>query len=50
LPKCKIIAGTAFDKELKRLAKRYASITNDLAKLLPVLEENPRHGTSLGGD
>ena len=48
--KCKIIYGTLFEKELKRLAKRYASITSDLAILIPILEENPKSGTSLGGE
>lgn len=39
----------SFDKEIKRLGKRYASIANDYQMLLEELEENPQLGTDLGG-
>ena len=39
----------SFDKEMKRLGKRYASMVEDYASLLDELERNPRLGTDLGG-
>ena len=39
----------SFDKEMKRLGKRYASMIEDYASLLDELERNPRLGTDLGG-
>jgi hypothetical protein len=50
LQKCKIITGNSFEKELKQLGKRHASIKNDVAKLILTLQENPRSGTPLGGE
>ena len=38
-----------FDKELKRLRKRYRSIPEDYATLLAELNENPLLGVDLGG-
>ncbi|MEM6523454.1 MAG: type II toxin-antitoxin system RelE/ParE family toxin [Bacteroidota bacterium] len=37
-----------FDKQLKRLAKKYPSIKNDFATLLDDLTENPNRGSSIG--
>ncbi len=37
-----------FDKELKRLAKKYKSIKNDIISLSEELQDNPKSGTSLG--
>jgi hypothetical protein len=37
-----------FDKQVKRLAKKYPSIKNDLIELIEILSENPELGTSLG--
>ena len=37
-----------FQKEAKRLSKRYASFKSDLVKLIEDLEENPIQGDSLG--
>lgn len=37
-----------FDKQAKRLAKKYPSLKNDLGKLINSLSENPDQGTSLG--
>jgi mRNA-degrading endonuclease RelE of RelBE toxin-antitoxin system len=39
-----------FDRELKRLAKKYPSIKSDLSQLINSLEENPVQGDSLGKD
>ena len=38
-----------FDKEVKRLGKRYLSIVKDIIKLREELLENPFLGTDLGG-
>lgn len=38
----------AFDKELKRLSKKYRSIKEDYAKLLAELYANPCAGSDLG--
>ncbi len=37
-----------FDKQIKRLAKKYPSIKEEFAKLLVSLEQKPEQGTSLG--
>ena len=39
----------SFDKEIKRISKRYASIADDYEHLLVELEQNPRLGTDLEG-
>jgi len=39
-----------FDKELKRLSKKYPSMKTDYAGLLDELEINPRLGTPIGKD
>ena len=46
----KIIVRPAFQKQAKRLAKRYKSFPNDLQKLVDELKENAALGTSLGGN
>ena len=38
----------SFEKELKRLGKRYASIADDYERLLEDLAGNPQLGTDLG--
>ena len=38
----------SFDHDLKRLAKRYPSLKEDMFQLMGQLQENPRLGTSLG--
>lgn len=43
-----VVATPEFEKELKFLAKRHASLKNDLQALLDLLKENPNQGTSLG--
>lgn len=39
-----------FEKELKRLSKKYASLKLDYQNLLESLLENPQQGTPLGKD
>ncbi len=39
-----------FDKQLKRLAKKYPSLKNEFAKLLESLEQEPKQGTNLGNN
>ena len=45
-----VLTLTVFDKQLKRLAKKYPSIKNDIARLGQDLQENPTLGKSLGGN
>ena len=45
---CKITASKSFNKELKRLEKRYASLADDYETLLHDLKQNPALGTDLG--
>ncbi len=46
----KIIVRQTFQKQAKRLAKRYKSFPNDLQKLVNQLKENTTLGISLGGN
>lgn len=39
-----------FDKELKKLAKKYPSVKNDYKALVDSLKEEPKQGQSLGKD
>lgn len=39
-----------FEKELRRLAKKYPSVYKDLAALITQLETSPETGTPLGGN
>jgi mRNA-degrading endonuclease RelE of RelBE toxin-antitoxin system len=39
---------TLFEKELKRLAKKYPSIKADYSKLLEILKNEPTTGTPIG--
>jgi len=45
---CKILTIPPFDKQIKRLAKKYPSLKNEFAKLLESLEQNPEQGIHLG--
>ena len=38
-----------FDREIKRLSKRYHSMADDYERLLNEIEGNPHLGTDLGG-
>lgn len=44
----KVVSTLYFDKELKKLAKKYPSIKDDILLLVEELGENPTKGTSLG--
>ena len=44
----KILTIPPFDKQLKRLAKKYPSLKKEFAELLDSLEKNPKQGTNLG--
>lgn len=46
----KVVVRPHFQKQAKRLAKRYKSFPNDLQKLINELKENHAIGTSLGGN
>jgi len=39
-----------FDKELKRLVKKYRSMKSDMALLIDKLQDNPEMGVLLGDD
>lgn len=39
-----------FERALKRLARKYRSIKDDLALFITSLEENPTQGTAIGKD
>jgi len=45
-----IVATVDFEKELKRLAKKYPSIKNDVAGLAETLLNDPRHGVPIGNE
>jgi len=44
----KIFSIAPFDKQLKRLSKKYPSLKKEYIELLHSLEKNPKQGTSLG--
>lgn len=46
----KIIAVQEFERELKRLSKKYKSLKYDYLSLVESLEDNPLMGTSIGKD
>lgn len=39
-----------FDKQLKRLTKKYPSLKNEFAELIETLAEQPKQGTALGNN
>jgi len=39
-----------FDKQLKRLSKKYPSLKTEFAELLESLEKQPKQGTTLGNN
>jgi mRNA-degrading endonuclease RelE of RelBE toxin-antitoxin system len=45
-----VIATEPFERKLKRLAKKYKSLSNDLASLIDELSENPTLGINIGKD
>lgn len=46
----KVKAIPKFEKELKRLAKKFPSLKIEYLKLIKSLKEQPQQGTSLGSD
>lgn len=45
-----IIATEPFERKLKRLAKKYKSLSSDLSAVIEELAENPTLGTPIGKD
>lgn len=45
-----IIVTEPFERKLKKLSKKYKSISKDLSLLFEKLEETPQMGTALGKD
>ena len=39
-----------FEKQVKRLVKKYPSLKTELVSLIATLKDNPSHGTALGKD
>jgi len=39
-----------FDKQAKRLAKKYPSLKNELTKLVHELQDDPQQGVALGNN
>ncbi|SDE32545.1 mRNA-degrading endonuclease RelE, toxin component of the RelBE toxin-antitoxin system [Mucilaginibacter pineti] len=46
----KILLTPSFERELKKLSKKYLSLKGDLSVLLTLLKEDPTTGKSLGND
>ena len=45
---CNVLTIPQFEKDVKRLAKKFKAIKKDLASLICALQEEPTQGTSLG--
>jgi mRNA-degrading endonuclease RelE of RelBE toxin-antitoxin system len=45
-----IIPTKRFEKEIKRLAKKYQSIKSEFADLIDLISKNPKSGTYLGNN
>jgi len=45
---CKFLSVATFDRELKRLSKKYKSLKRDIENLKAEIEINPLLGTDLG--
>lgn len=45
-----ILTISPFDKQLKRLVKKYPSLKNEFAELLGSLEKEPEKGANLGNN
>src|SRR5665213_514932 len=48
--KYKVLSIPPFDRQLKRLSKKYSSLKNEFADLLKSLERAPEYGTPLGNN
>jgi mRNA-degrading endonuclease RelE of RelBE toxin-antitoxin system len=46
----KVFPTKQFEKELKRLVKKFPSLTKEFGQLLDKLEENPNFGVSISGN
>jgi hypothetical protein len=46
----KVVSIPLFDKQTKRLAKKYSSLKNDLAELAESLTNSPQQGIALGNN
>jgi hypothetical protein len=46
----KVISTRSFEKQVKRLQKKYASLKRDLLALVERLEQNPTEGVALGNN
>lgn len=46
----KILTIPPFDKQLKRLAKKYPSVKNDIIQLIGELQNKPDKGTNIGNN
>jgi len=44
----KVKTTDVFEKQAKRLVKKYVSLKNELLQLVKELKENPEHGTAIG--
>lgn len=45
-----VVTIAVFDKQAKRLAKKYTSLKSDLSTLIESLSEDPKQGKALGND
>lgn len=45
---CSVFTSPVFDREFKRLAKRYKSLSSDFARLVESIKANPIQGYDLG--
>ena len=46
----KVLTIPPFDKQLKRLAKKYPSLKSEIVELITELQSNPKIGITLGND
>src|SRR6202046_1575594 len=46
----KVLPTPLFERELKKLSKRYSSIKSDLSALIVSLQKDPVHGQALGNN
>src|SRR5665213_1135274 len=44
----KVLSIVVFEKQAKRLIKKYPSLKNELFELVQALKENPEQGTAIG--
>lgn len=46
----KLVVTKRFEKELKRLNKKFPSLKSEFSNLIGILKDNPEEGTSLGNN